>query len=129
MSNRQSTRHILADLIKRHYERRIAGAPEGPRSPPSLRLQDWQLLEETAVGCRSYVLLGRIETRKTGFDSLTARERDAVYHAGTGISNKEIAKHMEISDSTVGVLLSRASRKLGATDRSHLIRIVQKRPR
>lgn len=81
------------------------------------------MVEEIAVGDSDYVLLRRSGSQKTSFESLTARERDALHHASGGASNKEIAYRMGIRPSTVGVLFWRASRKLGAADREDLVRI------
>jgi DNA-binding CsgD family transcriptional regulator len=89
---------------------------------PRIRLQDWQVVEKVSVGSTDYVLLRRTKGPKTGVESLTPRERDAVRHACTGASNKDIAWAMGISDSTVGVLLLRACRKLKVVGREALIR-------
>ena len=89
---------------------------------PRIRLQDWHVVEKVSVGSTDYVLLRRTKGPKTGVESLTPRERDAVRHACTGASNKDIAWAMGISDSTVGVLLLRACRKLKVVGREALIR-------
>ena len=89
---------------------------------PRIRLQDWQVVEKVSVGSTDYVLLRRTKGPQTGVESLTPRERDAVRHACTGASNKDIAWAMGISDSTVGVLLLRACRKLKVVGREALIR-------
>lgn len=52
---------------------------------------------------------------------LTKREADAVTLASSGLSNKGIASELDVSPSTVGVLLFRAAAKLGAKSRSELI--------
>jgi DNA-binding CsgD family transcriptional regulator len=70
------------------------------------------MLEEIPVGDDEYLLLRRVSGSNHPRDSLTARELDVVRHARTGASNKEIAYMMDISASTVGVLLARARRKL-----------------
>ncbi len=79
------------------------------------------MVEKLSVGRTSYVLLRRVQHPTSGFASLTARERDAARLASTGASIKEVGHQMGISDSTVRVLLLRASRKLGAVDRADLI--------
>src|SRR5262245_55977113 len=116
----------LAELIEAHYGEEAEPATNCDGSP-RLRLQDWQLVEAILVGSTEFVLLRRVRGPRKGVDSLTARERDAARCAATGASNKEIARQMGISDSTVGVLLLRACRKLGASDRDGLIRCVQAR--
>ena len=80
------------------------------------------MVDAVSVDAVEYVLLRRAAQPKNGLDSLTPRELDVVRHACTGASNKDIACHMNISDSTVGVLLLRACRKLDAADRKALIR-------
>ncbi len=90
-------------------------------------MRSWQVVEEVSVGTDDYILLRRIQPSKVagaGLDSLTPREREALHHASGGASNKEIAHRMEVSASTVGVLLWRAARKLGAIDREDLLRRV-----
>ena len=109
----------------RKTNRMQADLDEGDLGPPRLRLQDWQVVTEVSVDGAEYVLLRRTRSPRTGMGSLTARERDVVSHARTGASNKDIARVMGISDSTVGVLLLRACRKLKAIDRDDLIRIVE----
>lgn len=117
---------LLAELIGLHYdERRAPRSRASEPSAPRLRLQDWRVVEEVAMGGGSYVLLRRVWSPKDGHAALTTREREAARHACAGASNKEIAHQMGISPSTVGVLLSRASRKLGALNRSDLIRMLQ----
>jgi DNA-binding CsgD family transcriptional regulator len=116
---------LLADVIRAHYEARADRRRRDEPSPPHLRLQDWQVVEQLSVDRAEYVLLRRVSSARNGIDSLTQRERDAVRHACTGASNKDIAHEMGISDSTVGVLLLRACRKLDAVDRDALIRTFQ----
>jgi DNA-binding CsgD family transcriptional regulator len=117
----------LIEVIERYHQDHQAPSHDAASGPPQLRLQDWSVVQEVAVGGTSYVLLRRISAAPGNtFAALSPRERDAASLAGTGASNKEIAYQMGISDSTVGVLLSRASRKLGAVDRGDLIRIVRR---
>jgi DNA-binding NarL/FixJ family response regulator len=90
-------------------------------------MKGWQVIEEVSVGTDDYILLRRIQPSKVtaaGLDSLTRREREALHHASGGASNKEIAHLMQVSASTVGVLLWRAARKLAAIDREDLLRRV-----
>ncbi len=82
------------------------------------------MLDQVRVGSADYVLLRRFQARKTRLDSLTQRERDAVRHACMGASNKEIAHQMSISLSTVRVLLWRACRKVGVSNRDDLVRLL-----
>jgi DNA-binding CsgD family transcriptional regulator len=123
MHTLREPRFVLEDLIESLYGPPIDRAHPSDAPLPRLRLKDWRVIEELSVGPDDYVLLRRVKVDNAGVDSLTARERDAVRYACTGASNKEIAYRMGISPSTVGVLLWRASRKFGATDRDGLIRI------
>lgn len=115
---------FLADFIKLHYLGQSHTVGDNPR-PPRLRLQDWQIVEEVSILSTKYVLLR--SAPKDGLDSLTARELDALRRACSGATNKEIGYEMGISVSTVGVLLSRASRKLHARGRCDLIRTFRAR--
>ncbi|MFD6420354.1 response regulator [Streptomyces sp. NPDC060198] len=54
-------------------------------------------------------------------ESLTAREREVVVLAATGLSNDEIADHLGISVLTAKTHVNRAMVKLGARDRAHLV--------
>lgn len=118
MSSPRKPSRMQADLSEVR-ERRPDGDDAGT---PRIRLQDWQVVDKVSVGSTDYVLLRRTRGPKSGVESLTPRERDAVRHACTGASNKDIAWAMGISDSTVGVLLLRACRKLKVVGRDALIR-------
>jgi DNA-binding CsgD family transcriptional regulator len=117
----------LTHLLESHLEMRTEIGAAGSEPAPHIRLQDWRLVDEASVDGTDYVLLRRVQVPRDGVNSLTARERDAIRHACTGASNKEIAYSMKISPSTVGVLLWRAARKLGAHDREELLRIFRSR--
>jgi DNA-binding CsgD family transcriptional regulator len=52
---------------------------------------------------------------------LTHREREALERAAAGATNKEVAYDLHIAHSTVRVLLHRAGRKLGASNRAKLL--------
>ncbi|SNQ46535.1 LuxR family transcriptional regulator [Frankia canadensis] len=54
-------------------------------------------------------------------DALTAREREMVALAATGLSNQEIADRMVLSPFTVRTHVYRAMAKLGARDRAQLV--------
>lgn len=113
---------MQADPIDVYDGRRDGQTDSDDPGAPRIRLQDWQVVEKVSVGSTDYVLLRRTRGPKSGVESLTPRERDAVRHACTGASNKDIAWAMGISDSTVGVLLLRACRKLKVVGREALIR-------
>ncbi|MFF1400864.1 response regulator [Streptomyces sp. NPDC058287] len=54
-------------------------------------------------------------------ETLTAREREVVMLAATGLSNDEIADRLGISVLTAKTHVNRAMVKLGARDRAHLV--------
>lgn len=98
----------------------VARPPADGLTP--VRVKGWHVVDEFSVDSELFLLLRRTTRPKTGPLSLTERERQAVQLACGGASNKEIAYTMNISASTVGVLLWRASRRLGAADRDELTR-------
>jgi len=51
---------------------------------------------------------------------LSAREREVMLLVGKGLSNKDIARRLEISDSTVAVHLQNIYRKLSIRNRTSL---------
>lgn len=61
-----------------------------------------------------------IETRKGNLDQLSPRERQIVSQIARGLSNKEIAKHVEITERTVKAHLTSIFRKLHIPDRLRL---------
>jgi DNA-binding CsgD family transcriptional regulator len=113
---------MQADPINVDEGRRDGQTNGDDPGTPHIRLQDWEIIDEVSVGATDYVILRRTRGAKSGVESLTPRERDAVRLACTGASNKHIAWAMGISDSTVGVLLLRARRKLKVDCRDALIR-------
>lgn len=54
---------------------------------------------------------------------LTARQKHALLFAAKGLSNKMIAKEMGVAQSTVGSLLVKACKTLGAHNRTHAVSI------
>jgi DNA-binding NarL/FixJ family response regulator len=60
-------------------------------------------------------------------DSLTTREIQVLRAVSSGLSNKLIASHLEISLSTVKAHLKSILPKLGANDRTHAVMIALKR--
>jgi DNA-binding NarL/FixJ family response regulator len=55
-------------------------------------------------------------------EPLTARERDVLEHIAAGLSNKEIASVLDISEHTVKFHVSAVLGKLGVTSRAAAIR-------
>jgi len=79
---------------------------------------EWHVLESFAIRGRRIVVLCSRE--QTATRALTVRERQVAALASAGESNKAIGYRLGISASTVGVLLSRASSKLGIASRAEL---------
>jgi DNA-binding CsgD family transcriptional regulator len=86
----------------------------------------WTLVDHFESDGRRYLLARRNDSRGDGAATLTDRERQALGYADIGHSNKLIAYEMGISPLTVGVLLHRAARKLGAKSRAELLEAYRK---
>jgi len=67
---------------------------------------------------------GALPTGPTGsdneLDSLSGREREVAIAVGRGLSNKEVARELAITERTVKAHLGSVFAKLGARDRLHL---------
>ncbi len=60
--------------------------------------------------------------------SLTKREKEVAVEAAKGLSNKEIARILKITERTVKAHLSSTFERLGAKDRLHLALMLNKKP-
>jgi DNA-binding NarL/FixJ family response regulator len=60
-------------------------------------------------------------------DALTERELEVLRRVGGGLSNKQIALHLAISEGTVKAHMKSILPKLGARDRTHAVMIAVKR--
>jgi DNA-binding CsgD family transcriptional regulator len=105
-------------------DERGSQAPSGVfRASGSQRRRDagWSLAAQFEQEGFSYRVLRRpLEVARSN-PGLTKREEDALALACAGRSNKSIAQELELSPSTVGVLLFRAAAKLNAKSRSELL--------
>jgi DNA-binding CsgD family transcriptional regulator len=117
----------LAALLAVHFGEHVEVARTPVDGLRHLRLKGWRVVDEVSVGSEQYLLLRSTVRPKTGLLSLTEREREAVQLACDGATNKEIAYSMNVSASTVGVLLWRASRRVGAANRDELTRFFEGR--
>jgi DNA-binding CsgD family transcriptional regulator len=86
----------------------------------------WTLLDQFDDDGRRYLIARQNDPQLAGLELLSERERQAVAYAGLGHSNKLIAYEMGLSASTVGVLLWRASGKLGVPSRAALIELARR---
>lgn len=81
----------------------------------------WTLVDAFEENGRRYVVARENQAESQTFIALTDRERQIVVHAALGLSNKQIAYALGISDATVRVLMARAANRLGAHSRKELL--------
>jgi DNA-binding CsgD family transcriptional regulator len=81
----------------------------------------WTIAEQFVREGYCYRLLRRPVNASEETPKLTKRELAALELASSGHGNKSIAKQLEVSPSTVGVLLFRAAAKLNVATRSDLL--------
>jgi DNA-binding NarL/FixJ family response regulator len=86
----------------------------------------WSLVDHFERDGKRYLLAQRNDWDSGPLELLTERERQVVGLAALGHPNKMIGYTLGITVSTVGVLLSRASRKLGVSSRRALIEAYEK---
>jgi DNA-binding CsgD family transcriptional regulator len=105
-------------------EERSSQAPSGvfrASEPTKRRDSGWKVAEQFEREGFSYRVMRRpLELARTP-PRLTKREEDALVLACAGHSNKSIAQILDVSPSTIGVLLFRAAGKLNAKSRSELL--------
>jgi DNA-binding CsgD family transcriptional regulator len=82
----------------------------------------WTVAEQFIREGFYYRLLKRPVGAAAGAARLTKREGDVLRLAFAGHSNKAIAQVLNVSASTVGVLLFRAAAKLGVASRNDLLK-------
>ncbi|MBL9021330.1 MAG: hypothetical protein JNL21_03990 [Myxococcales bacterium] len=83
----------------------------------------WSLVDRFERDGKRFVLAQENVAATDIRRELSGRERQAIAYARMGHTNKLIAYELGISASTVGVLLWRAAKKLGANSREELLRI------
>jgi DNA-binding CsgD family transcriptional regulator len=105
-------------------EEHASQAPSGVfRASGAQKRRDsgWSVAAQFEQEGFSYRVLRRpLDVARTS-PGLTKREEDALALACAGHSNKGIAQVLDVSPSTVGVLLFRAAAKLNAKSRSELL--------
>ena len=105
-------------------EERASQAPSGVfRASGAQKRRDsgWSVAAQFEQEGFSYRVLRRpLDVARTA-PGLTKREEDALALACAGHSNKSVAQVLDVSPSTVGVLLFRAAAKLNAKSRSELL--------
>jgi DNA-binding CsgD family transcriptional regulator len=103
---------------------RASQAPSGVfRASGTSKRRDagWTLAEQFDREGFTYRVMRRPLELAQAQPRLTRREEDALTLACLGHSNKSIAQVLDVSPSTVGVLLYRAAAKLNAKSRSELL--------
>jgi RNA polymerase sigma factor (sigma-70 family) len=65
---------------------------------------------------------GQLAAVRKSYAGLTAREREVLRHVVTGLSNRELAEVLGVSDRTIEVHRSRAMKKMGAESLPDLVR-------
>ncbi len=81
----------------------------------------WTLVESFEENGRRYIVARENHAEARSFSDLTDRERQIVVHASLGLSNKQIAYALGISDATVRVLMARAAKRFGVRSRKELL--------
>jgi DNA-binding CsgD family transcriptional regulator len=81
----------------------------------------WTLVDSFEEGGRRYIVARENQAEARSFNDLTDRERQIVVHASLGMSNKQIAYALGISDATVRVLMARAAKRFGVRSRKELL--------
>jgi DNA-binding CsgD family transcriptional regulator len=121
----RSARTALTDAALRLDRLRAVGRRRDPeralRAWRALVDARWSLVDHFERDGRRYVLAQRNEPEVGPVELLSDRERQVVALAALGQPNKMIGYELGIAVSTVGVLLTRASRKLGARSRRELV--------
>jgi DNA-binding NarL/FixJ family response regulator len=85
----------------------------------------WALVDQFENGDLRYVVAQRNEQTAGASRGLARREREVVWQASLGRSNKLIGHELGLSSSSVGTHLSRAAAKLGVRSRAELITTVR----
>jgi DNA-binding CsgD family transcriptional regulator len=104
--------------------RGILPRPDESRLSPSAgtgRGSGWHVVEEFELDGFRYRLTRRPVEAEHTRNRLTTREWQVLAYASRGYKNKDIAEALGLAPSTVGVLLSRAARKLGTKSRKELL--------
>ena len=81
----------------------------------------WTLVDSFEEGGRRYIVARENQAEARNFNDLTDRERQIVVHASLGMTNKQIAYALGISDATVRVLMARAAKRFGVRSRKELL--------
>jgi DNA-binding NarL/FixJ family response regulator len=124
----RATRDELSDAVRRIEsvqtdDRRGTEAGAAFERWPALVAGQWSVVQRTESDGRRIYLAMRNLPPVASERSLTRMEGETIGRAVLGWSNAEIAFALGIRESTVGVHVARASKKLGIRDRVELIRL------
>ena len=120
LAARQLLRDAVRAIDRSRGALRRTGSGEVVDGWKGLVASRWSLVVQFESDGTRYVLARRNEG-STESAILSSREQQAVAYAALGHHNKLIADEMGLASGTVGVLLHRAAKKLGAGDRKALI--------
>ena len=81
----------------------------------------WTLVDSFEENGKRYVVARENQAEVPGLATLTDRERQIVLYAAMGLTNKQIAYTLGISDATVRVLMARAAHRMGVRTRRELL--------
>jgi DNA-binding NarL/FixJ family response regulator len=90
-----------------------------PAQPPAHRERDGMMGISHGIPCTKTAVAATPPPAWP--DTLTEREREIIRWVGQGLSNKDIADRLSISDSTVRYHLTRIFSKIGVTNRQKLL--------
>lgn len=123
-SSREALRDAVGRVEKSRGKQRKTD-PEGATEAWTAMVSGrWSLVDRYERGGRRYIVARRNEHALPDPRALTPRERAIVHLAALGKPNKLIGYELGLSESTVGSHLSQAMRKLGASSRVELIRLL-----
>jgi DNA-binding CsgD family transcriptional regulator len=108
------------DPLEQGGEPSSSGVFRAARAEPRVS-GGWTIAEQFVREGYCYRLLKRPVTASKDSPRLTKRELATLELASAGHSNKSIAQRLDVSPSTVGVLLFRAAAKLNVASRSDLL--------
>ena len=118
-TNTYVTGSLLSEVVKTVLRGDIWAGPE------LLQALVKRLLNKSGSGSDS-----KVDTTKSvnSFGQLSSREKEVLSVLVTGLSNKEIARELDITERTVKAHVSSILHKTGASDRIALVLMVNKEP-
>jgi DNA-binding CsgD family transcriptional regulator len=120
-------REVLRDAVKRVDQARCRRG----RADPSKALElwrglfagRWSVVEHFDSDGRRFLLARRNDPNTPGASALPLRQRQVLFYAASGWSNKAVGYALGISATTVAIHLARALAQLGMRSRAEWIRV------